>query len=227
MKKIILVLTIGLMIAPAANAVPDIQLFIEGATYDWGTETWVSSSSSINLYVISANDAKTDIIVCMALGPGDDPSGILVDFQGTIVNPDDWVYGYAPIDNEYENWDGGEDLPQHGIYPAYFAEVHTGAYDLSQIVGDVQPDENGDYWDPSTGNGIANKPGQYKVFSVDVTGPFTYVHFDAYTLNLDGTVDKFAPFSHDASIIPEPGTVMLMGSGLLGLGLSAIRRRKR
>jgi hypothetical protein len=227
MKKTLLVLTFGLMIAPAANALPDIQLFIEGATYDWSTKTWVSTSSSVNFYVISAKHAKTDIIVSMALAPYDDPSGTSVDFGGTIINPDDWIFGYAPIDNIPDDWNGGEDLPRHGIYPTWFAEVHTGAYDLSQLVGDVQPDENDDYWDPSSGTGMANKPGQYKVFSVDVTGPFTYVHFDAYTLNLDGTVDKFAPFSHDASIMPEPATVMLMGSGLLGLGLSAIRHRKR
>ncbi len=104
---------------------------------------------------------------------------------------------------------------------------------MSQMVGDVQPGD--DFWDPTiNGPGPANAEGQFKVFNLSIDAPLgTSVHFDAYTILdhiiLDHEIDEFAPFSHDASttIVPEPGTILLMSTGLLGLGLSAIRRRKR
>jgi len=214
------------ILTSSAIAVPDIQLFIDGATYDWDTQTWVATTTgSVDLYVISANDTKDDIIVSLALGQSDDPSLMTVDFGGTIINPGDWIYGNAPLPPD---WNPGGDVPPHGIFPTYFAEVHTGAYGLGMNIGDVQP--GSDFWDPSIPSGPANALGEYKIFTVDLSGPVgASVHFDAYTLNPDGSVDKFAPFSHDATttIVPEPGTIILMGSGLLGLGLRAYRKRKR
>lgn len=226
LKYLSLSIFLIMVLAASAFAVPDIQLFIDGATYDWDTETWVATTAgSVDLYVISANDAKADIIVSLALGHSDNPSLMTADFDGTVINPGDWVYGNAPLPPD---WNPGGDLPPHGIYPTYFAEVHTGAYGLGMNIGDVQPGP--DFWDPSIPSGPANALGEYKIFTVDLSGPAgASVHFDAYTLNSDGTIDKFAPFSHDATttIVPEPGTIVLMGSGLLGLGLRAYRKRKR
>lgn len=236
MKTILLVLTIGLMTAPAANAVPDLQLFIDGATYDLDTQTWVlATTGSVDLYVISANEAHTGVIVSMALsgfGQFEDPTG-LVSVTGFDNSPTSWDWGFAPIAS-VDFWDGSDDLPRHSIFPTWYAEVNTDDYNMSQMVGDVQPGP--DFWDPTiNGPGPANAEGQFKVFSLSIDAPLgTSVHFDAYTLMENGflsdlVIDEFAPFSHDASttIVPEPGTIMLMSTGLLGLGLSAIRRRKR
>ncbi len=235
MKKILLVLTISLLIAPAANAVPDLQLFIDGATYDLDTQTWVlASTGSVDLYVISANEEHTGVIVSMALsgfGEFEDPTSS-VSVTGFGYDQTDWDYGFGPI-TTVETWDGSEDLPRHGIFPTWFAEVNTEDYNMSQMVGDVQPGT--DFWDPSIGGpGPANASGQFKVFSLSIDAPLgTSVHFDAYTLMNEGiladiVIDEFAPFSHDgtATIVPEPGTILLMSTGLLGMGLSAIRRRK-
>lgn len=239
MKKTLLVLTIGLMISPAAHAVPDLQLFIDGATYDGETETWVlATTGSVDLYVISANEAHYDVFVSMALigfGEFDPvPPVTVAGFNGT---PTAWEWGYAPIDFvPQDEWGGGdEEMPRHGIFPTWFAEVNTGDYDdLTGFVGDVQPGP--DFWDPTLGGpGPANAQGQYKVFSLSIGAPIgTSVHFDAYTytnsLVLEGNpIDEFAPFSHDATttIVPEPGTILLMSTGLLGMGVAAIRRRKR
>ncbi len=230
MKKIILVLTIGLLMAPAAYAVPHLQLFIDGATYDDVTETWVlATAGSFDLYVLSANEPHQNVLVSMALGgfgEFENPDGIvsLSGFGGPAI--DDWTWGYSPLGSA-PGWDSNEDLPPHGIYPTWFAEANTGNYNMSQNVGDVNPGP--DFWDPTiNGPGPANASGQYKVFSLSVSAPFgTSVHFDAYTLDGD-VLDEFAPFSHDASttIIPEPGTILLMSTGLFGVGLAAIRRRK-
>ncbi len=235
MKTILLVLTIGLMTAPATYAVPHLQLFIDGATYDWDTQTWVlASTGSVDLYVISANEEHTGVIVSMALsgfGEFEDPTSS-VSVTGFGYDQSIWDYGFGPI-TTVETWDGSDDLPRHGIFPTWFAEVNTEDYNMSQDVGDVQPGP--DFWDPSPdGSGPANARGEVRVFNLSIDAPLgTSVHFDAYTLMNEGlladiVIDEFAPFSHDATttIVPEPGTILLMSTGLLGLGLSAIRRRK-
>ncbi|MFH2058959.1 MAG: PEP-CTERM sorting domain-containing protein [Pseudomonadota bacterium] len=57
------------------------------------------------------------------------------------------------------------------------------------------------------------------------------IHFDLNTKKADGSVDKFAPFSHDAESgggdghqVPEPATLFLMGLGLLGM--AGVSRKK-
>jgi hypothetical protein len=228
MKVCILILLAALLIAPSAFAVPSLQLFIDGATYDWGSQTWVVTGGSFDLYVVSANQSKDDVVVSLALMSGDDPTALDVTFGGDNIDDSDWLFGYAPIDNAPGDWDGGEDLPPHGIFPTWYTEMHTGAYDLSQSVGDVQPDGDGDFWNPATGDGQAHADGQIKMFHVEAAGVYTYVHFDAYTLNPDGTIDQFAPFSHDAqtNYAPEPGTAALLGMGLLGMGAFNMKRKK-
>lgn len=234
LKYLTLAVLSVMILTASAFALPDIQIFIDGATYDWGEQSWVATvTGPVDVYVISADIPVADIIVCLALGEFDDPSLMTVDFGGTVVNPGDWVYGNPPLP---PGWDPGGDLAPHSIYPTNFAEVHTGAYGTSQMVGDVQPDtlNGGIYWDPTPTPAFpaaeANHVGDWKMFTMNITGPVgSSVHIDAYTLNPDGTVDRFAPFSHDGTttLVPEPGTIVLMGSGLFGLGLRAYRKRKR
>jgi hypothetical protein len=222
--------------APGAYAVPHLQLFIDGATYDWDTQTWVlATPGGVDLYVISANETHEDVMVSIALGGFDeytDPDGIVSvsGFGGPAI--DDWTWGYSPLESA-PGFDGNEDLPPHGIYPTWFAQVNTGDYALyDSYVGDVQPPEGMQTppWDPSDPlNGEHPADGDFKMFSLSINAPIgTSLHFDAYTL-IDGRLDEFAPFSHDASttIVPEPGTILLMSTGLFGVGLAAFRRRKR
>jgi hypothetical protein len=229
MRKTLLALILVLVVASGAHAIPDLQLFIDGATYDWHSQTWVTTSGGFDLYVVSANHSKNDVIVSMALAQGDDPSVAAVNFAGDPIENSDWVWGYAPIGNEPDEWNGGEDLPRHGIFPTWYSEVHTGAYNRGSRVGNTQPDSHGDFWNPATGHGTTSARGQFKMFHVTTGGSFTFVHFDAYTLNSDGSIDRFAPFSHDAeagSPVPEPGTLALFGAGLLGLGTVSRKRKK-
>ena len=219
MKKVLLFSGfLLLMTMSSAYAIPNLQLFIEGATYDTEDESWVTTSSTFNLYVIGANEAMSDVRISMALAyaKDEDPNGIAsVDVGGTTY--DTWVYGPAPIVTVGTS-DPGDDLPGHGIFPAWYTEFSAGDFGLVGGVGNVMPEPT--YWDPSTEGYLAGSKtlGQYKVFSISVEG-VAFVHFDAYTVNPDGSIQYFAPFSHDASFIPEPGTMMLFGLGALGLGI--------
>jgi hypothetical protein len=75
--------------------------------------------------------------------------------------------------------------------------------------------------------------GEMKTYSpVTITG-YDYVHFDVYAYfhRIDNKGDdkpvwETNPGSHDSSVIPEPGMIVLLGSLATGLfGVSGVRRR--
>lgn len=113
-------------------------------------------------------------------------------------------------------------LPSHGIYGGgtKFFEWNLGDFTLTDsLTGDIITSFPSSF--PSTG--------QINVYTVDVSG-FTVVHFDAYDHFVEAKNHgdyKFAPFSHDAGVVPEPASLLLFASGLVGLGLLGRKKFKR
>ena len=167
----------------AAQAVPDFQIYIDGATFNDGSETWVAGTESFQLWVIGKGTHPDVKLTASYFGlPGaltfspttaalttdpSTPSLPTLVATGTGAHP---VLSPHSIFNDasLDHWD----------------DYLLGDFDLtdSQIA-----DFDGSLLFPVS----FPENGQINVYEVEITG-WGRVHFDVYSA--DGT---FAPFSHD------------------------------
>jgi hypothetical protein len=214
-----------------ASAIPTLQLYIDGASYDPVDETWVGTSTSFDLWVIGLSPVG-GVRLSFAFTTGETGSITLTpttagDFD-FVPGDDDGSTPIGGVQSKSEanaSADGaipirgdGSQLPSHGIYGpgVSFLEFGLGHFTLTDSpIGDYQ----------GTPTSFPRR-GQINVYSVTVTGFASGVHIDAYGYTVKGGNDGMvkgvsAPFSHDASV-PEPSALLLVGSGL---ALVSARRR--
>jgi hypothetical protein len=198
-------IVIGLMMVlplSSAFAIPTLQFYLEGSTYDYGTESWFIETSSPS---ISVTPTTTSVIT--------DPST-----PGTpslTVDPN-----VTPNNGERPLLGDGSALPSHGIYVPTRDAFDDGVSFFQWDIGDFELTDSpiGDFIDAFPTEFPSD--GQVNAYSIDISG-FSYVHFDAFDHirignGRNGKIKYvFAPFSHDAFTVPESKTWLLLGTCLL------------
>ena len=229
-------LALGVMLAwvPAVEAVPLLQLYVEGGTYDETTESWVVdyTGDPIRLWVIgnvagpggrgTIYDAKLAIAYNT---PESGPAPVVtIDGSSTggyggFTDPstaDDPPYLRTVTDGSTPVLYDGSSLPSHGIYG-------QGTDWQEFALGDLDTADSpiADFINAFPGPDQADAP-QINVYEIAIAGDVEWLHFDLYD-HTDSRTRVFAPPSHDAEAMPEPAAVV----GLLTLGIGGLIGRSR
>ncbi len=227
MKKLLLltlfcVSCLGLCLSNAF-AIPELQLYIEGATYD--SETWVTPNNPFKLWVIGnvsgpgSRGSISNAFLAVAY-PGSESGAITITPITTAVVADPSIPSAPQFDKTVTNGSvpvlsDGKELPSHGIYGTgtSWTQYRIGNFTLNDSpVGDLT-----NTFPPTWYAGT----GQINAYDVVVTG-YSWVHFDAFNTVAAGNKAKFAPFSHDAEAtqVPEPGILILLGIAMSAVGIA-------
>ncbi len=251
LRALVVITALGLMLLAVpsrAYAGPILQLYLEGATYDTVTESWVitppgsSAGEPFRLWAIGnvggpggkgvIHNVRLSTVYDAAAGnplititPSTTGGYGGYTDPSTPSNP---VYLQTVSDGSTPIMGDGKSLPAHGEYGPgrVWQEFLLGDFTLMDSpFGDFI----GSFPTPSAPNSTQINVYEVSVFK-DLPGPLS-VHFDLYdTIDAKNHAQaKFAPFSHDAdgtaTIAPEPSALAIWS--LLAVFTLAMRRRPK
>ena len=230
-----LIVSIVLVFTGSALAVPRMQSYIVGSEYlsTWGSEedSWIYSGGSPFTYrAVGYWDIGTQpqprydemsVYVLIGVPQGQTGtisiSGMDVDFTGYDVNVSltDADFGQSRPTDSFV------DVPN----PSLYNHEPMGSADYYMVyLGQVNNQSVDAY---HYDHGLIHEPGWGGEIDVDVSvSGFEWVHFDALGVGMYDEQTYVNPYSHDASYVPEPGSLSLLGIGLLGM-VPILRRKRR
>ncbi len=251
-----LVLTMLLLFAQGTLAVPIFQAYIVGAapgTIGPDEDTWVTTSNSFDLIVSGAygplteNLTEVTLLISVPKGEtgtitigGDEVPVLLTERMATSgdeFNPDidatiDLLENEAGNDDGFDGYSDKDFLPGDTEFNNHYPFRENVSNFLIYDLGDFEKTSNA-VSNYSTEEPIAYNiaDGEEKTYSVLISG-FSAAHFDVYGyVNIDDS--KFFestwsinPASHDATMVPEPATICLLGLGSTMLIKPGARSRK-
>jgi hypothetical protein len=193
------------LVAGGAHAVPVLQIYIDGATYDTETETWVVSEPEFDLWVIGDVDAQGTIYDVKLTASFFGMSGTMTLTPTTTTTITDPSVPAAPT--VFDMGTGSHTvLPDHGIFndPTLAGWTDYSLGDMGLTDSPIA-DFNGSEMFPTS----FPDNGQVNVYHVVMEG-WTKVHFDAYGETVNSSNGKKAfwksPFSHDGTVPVEDVT---------------------
>ena len=198
------VLLLALGCASAAQAVPVLQIYIDGATYDPISETWVTSEPDFDLWIVGDVDAQGPIYNVVLTASYFGLAGTMTLTPTTtsrIVDP-----SMPPEPALVQSGTGAHPVhPDHGI----FNDVTLHHWD-DFALGDMTLLDSpiGDYNGTPTWPTSFPDQGTVHAYRAHVSG-WWKVHFDAYgtTLRSDGHETTWkSPYSHDGQVPVQPAT---------------------
>ena len=233
-----------------AHAVPALQLYIEGATYDVSDETWritAPAGDPLRLWAVgnvAGPGGKGSLLdVRAAFSYESSLGGVTLDLSptttgsfGGFADPSlsasptllaTYTDGSAPV------MANGHSLASHGIYGVGTTWQEWALGDLTLTDSPIADFANAFPAAP------VDATGQINAYEITVTGLGTgdWLHVDlygSYLANAGKVKTTFAPFSHDAAFaqggavqLPVPGAALLFVTGVLlfaGLHLRGWRR---
>ncbi len=212
-----------LVFASSASAIPLLQMYIEGATYDSVSETWVTNSTSFDIWVIAntngpgSKGALYDVtLVATAIEGSLSDMTITGSSTSLVADPSIAADPIADVSGIGAH----HSLAPHGVFTDGNAwqDFLLGDMILSDSpLGDASP--TGGF--PDIFAGVANSA-QINVYQVELASEYTSIHFDGF--GYYGPRDKFtfAPFSHDAETlaINEPIGLTLILLGFISIALT-------
>lgn len=218
-----------------ADAVPTLQLDIAGGDYNYETESIGTTKDSLLLYALlrpdSSNNLDDTYYISAALTPAvHGPASLgYFRFNGNRVDVTSGMnYGVPPLEANLSS--DQDDLQKHGVFPTYFKEFGF-QFNSGHRIKSYNSQERAEHGGEIDTDYEPYGSMYFASFEVDRSKLHQAyeLHFDLYNSDAkDGDVDvtQFAPFSHDAETVPEPGVLFLMGVGLMGLYLTRMKWHK-